>query len=423
MLASTAASPEQHGDYLATLFYDSEVSAEAYLEACKDWSRRHAPPLGAVSFPHVANPSRTLRIGYASAHFSFHVVGRLLLPLLRHHDPASFAIHCYSATKVPDPNTQRLRACGGVWRDITDQSIPEVAEQIKRDRIDILVDTTGHFGGSLLPLFALRPAPIQVTHFGHFSTTGLDAMDYRFTDSLTDPPPDADRYNHEKLIRLDPCAYCYLPEEPVPTASPPPALANGFVTFGCLNNLVKMTDPCVQLWSRVLRAVPRSKLTLLAAGDEESQRYTRARFIHHGIDGNRLELLGKCSHEEYLKRFDRIDIALDPFPYNGDNTACDGLWCGVPLLTLAGTWSIARRGISHLTAIGMEEWIARTPDEYVAKAAAFAGDLKHLADVRKTLRQRMQASPLCDAAGFAQKVEAAYRAMWARWCKAQETDS
>jgi predicted O-linked N-acetylglucosamine transferase (SPINDLY family) len=291
---------------------------------------------------------------------------------------------------------------------------------VQADQIDILVDTIGHFSGSLLPLFVRKPAPIQITHFGHFSTTGVSAFDYRFTDSLSDPPGVTDAYHVEKLVRLDPCAFCYLPEESVPPAGPLPMLTNDHVTFGCLCNFIKVSEPCVDLWCRVLAEVPTSRLLLSVPGnDEESWQYTYDRFAKRGIERSRLELLRRCSHHEYLRRFDRIDIALDTFPYNGDNTSCDGMWCGVPVLTLEGAWAVARRGVSHLTAVGLSEWIAHSPDDFVNKAVIWAHQPEKLATIRQGLRERMLQSSLCDAAGFARRVEAAYRAMWRTWCDKQ----
>jgi predicted O-linked N-acetylglucosamine transferase (SPINDLY family) len=408
----------EHSNYLATLFYDGGISAADYFAACRKWDQTHAAkPLGEPVFDNDADPERALRVGYVSAHFTFHVVGRLLLPLFKNHDRQAVEVYCYSTVGNADGFTERLKSRAAEWRDIGKMSGAQAAELIRRDKIDILVDTIGHFGGCVLPLFSLKPAPVLVTHYGHFSTTGVKAIDYRMTDSITDPVGESEAHNVEELVRIDPCAYCYLPEDPVPEATALPALANGFVTFGCLNNLIKMTDPCVDVWCRVLKAVAGSKLMLLAHGDELSKKYTRDRFIQRGIDGGRIELASKCKHEEYIARFGRMDMALDPFPYNGDNTTCDGLWCGVPVLTLAGKWSIARRGMSHLTAIGMEEWIAATPEEYVAKAVGFAGDLGRLAGLRRGLRARMQDSPLCDGTGFARKIEAAYRVMWRRWCE------
>jgi protein O-GlcNAc transferase len=405
-----------HSNYLVTLFYDPDVSLDQYKSECCRWDQIFGNKPRPTTYSNARDPERPLRIGYASAQFSFHVVGRLLLPLLRHHDRSAYGVYCYCANDKHDANTERFRPYATGWREIRRLPLTRVVEMIQADQIDILVDTIGHFGGSLLPVFVRKPAPIQVTHFGHFSTTGVAAFDYRFTDSLSDPPGTTEAYHVERLVRLDPCAFCYLPEDPVPPAAPLPMLRNGFVTFGCLCNFIKVSEPCVDLWCRVLKAIPQSKLLLLAPGDRESQQYTVERFGRRGIDPGRLELVSKCSHQEYLKRFDRIDIALDTFPYNGDNTTCDGMWCGVPVLTLAGDWAVARRGLSHLTALDLPEWIAYTPDEFVKKAVAFVAEPGKLAALRQGLRDRMLHSPLCAAAEFAERVEAAYRAMWREWC-------
>jgi predicted O-linked N-acetylglucosamine transferase (SPINDLY family) len=259
----------------------------------------------------------------------------------------------------------------------------EVFERVRADRIDVLVDAAGHFGDHRLTLFARRPAPVQVSGFGYCGTTGVRAIDYRLTDAWSDPPGDADRHHAERLWRLPHVCWCYRPFEPTPDVGPPPAAAAGHVTFGCLNNPVKMTDAVVAVWARVLAAVPGSRLLLLgSAGDPGPGR----RFAARGVDPDRVEVAGRRPRAGYFELHNRIDVGLDPFPFNGDNTLCDAMWMGVPSVALAGAGFAARRGVSHLSAVGLADLVAATADEYVAVAARLAGDPPRLADLRRALR-------------------------------------
>jgi predicted O-linked N-acetylglucosamine transferase (SPINDLY family) len=295
----------------------------------------------------------------------------------------------------------------------------EVAERIRADGIDILVDLAGHTANNRLRVFARKPAPVQVTWLGYPSTTGLTAIDYRLVDVVTDPVGAADTWASETLVRLEGGFLCYgaLMDAPEPTV--PPCIKTGTLTFGSFNYPAKVSAATLDAWAALLSRLPQARLLL--KGKPFADPATRALFLarlgERGVPAERVELVAWLSSTiAHLALYNRVDIALDPFPYNGTTTTCDALWMGVPVITWAGDRHAARVGASLLTTVGQTELIARDPDDYVATAAALAGDLDRLAALRAGLRARLQASPLCDAAGFARALESAYREMWRRWC-------
>jgi predicted O-linked N-acetylglucosamine transferase (SPINDLY family) len=288
-------------------------------------------------------------------------------------------------------------------------------ELIRQHQIDILVDLAGHTSHNRLLLFARKPAPVQVTFLGYPNTTGLTTLDYRLTDASADPPGLTESYQSEKLWRLPQCAWCYQP-----AANPPiEPREEGPITFGCFNNFAKVTEPMLLLWARILHQVPGSRLLLKtwALGSEIAQQRVRQILDEAGLGGERLELRGyEPAHDDHLALYQRLDVALDTFPYHGTTTTCEAMWMGVPVVTLAGTTHASRVGVSLLRNIGLQELIAEIPEEYVRIATELAGDLPRLSHLRSTLRQRMEVSPLMDAPRFAHGVETAYRSMWQRWC-------
>jgi protein O-GlcNAc transferase len=246
---------------------------------------------------------------------------------------------------------------------------------------------------------------------GYFNTTGLSTMDYRLTDNHMDPPGQTEHLNTEKLIRLEESCWCYSPEPDAPEVAEPPCIKNGYVTFGSINKIVKVSEPCGKLWARVLEAVPGSRLLLSAAGDAAPA--VRQRLAAMGLPLNRVDLVDKTrTSREYLERFNQIDIALDTFPFAGITTTCDGLWMGVPCVSLAGGTSVSRAGKSILHACGLSELAADTPQDFIQIATHLANDLTRLSDLRLRMRKRLVASALMDHRGFAAKLESAYRTMW-----------
>jgi protein O-GlcNAc transferase len=281
-------------------------------------------------------------------------------------------------------------------------------------RTDILVDLAMHTAGNRLPIFTRRPAPVRATWLAYPGGTGLDCIDFRLTDAHMDPPGLEPASSAEEPVRLPDCWCCYQAAEESPEINPLPAMSAGGFTFGSLNAFAKVHDGVLALWARTLEAVEGSRLVMLCPEGRGRER-VRAFFGARGIAAGRVELAGFVPRRDYMRLYQRIDLSLDPFPYNGMTTTCDALWMGAPVLTLPGAIPASRAGLSLLSCVGLEEFAASSEENYVGTAVRFARDLPRLADLRANLRRRMQASPLMDAPRFARNVEAAYRAMWQRW--------
>jgi len=292
----------------------------------------------------------------------------------------------------------------------------QAVDLIRQDRIDVLVDLAVHTAGNRLAIFAYKPAPVQVTYLGYCGSTGMDAMDYRLSDPYLDPSDSDLPFYSEQTIRLPETYWCYGVAGPAPEPSPPPLAATGYVTFGCLNSFAKVSPPALDLWAEILRGVPRSRLTVHSYPGAHLDA-VRKRFAGKGVSPDRLEFPSRQPWPQYVRTYGRIDIALDPFPWGGGITTCEAMWMGVPVVSLVGRTAVGRGGASILTNVGVPELIARTPQQYAQIATDLANDLPRLAELRRTLRQRMQASPLMDAPRFARNVEAAYRQMWRNWCE------
>lgn len=366
---------------------------------------------------------RRLRIGYVSADFRQHSVAYFLTPVLAAHDAAEVELFAYSNVAKPDAVTARLRALISNWRDVRGMTDAALADQVRVDGIDILVDLAGHTAGNRLGVFARKPAPLQVNWLGYPDTTGLAAMDARLTDAIADPPHDgpggADRFAVETLVRLPQGFLCYGASDEAPPVAPLPAGAAGPITFGSFNNLPKLSDETLDLWAQVLLAVPDSRLLLKARGldDPAIRQGVIARFALAGVDQSRLRFAGRVrDYRGHMALYGEIDIGLDSLPYNGTTTTCEALWMGVPTVTLAGDRHCARVGASLLTRVGLEECIAGTAEDYVATAARLAVDRGRLAELRGGMRARLQGSPLMDAKGFTASLEEAYRGLWRGWC-------
>jgi predicted O-linked N-acetylglucosamine transferase (SPINDLY family) len=406
-------------NYLYTLHLHPGYDARALLAEHRRWARRSAGPLAAEARPPAndRSPGRTLRVGYVSSDFRSHPVGRLLVPLFANHDRRRVTIVAYSDVRSPDALTAQLEALADEWRGCVGLGDRRLAERIRGDRIDILVDLALHTAGNRMRVFARKPAPVQVTMLGLPSTTGLDAIDHRLTDPHFDPPGSGDGDYSERSIRLPHTSWCYPPPEEAPPVTPLPALERGVLTFGCFNQLAKASPAALQLWARILRAVPGSRLVLQAPPGSHRDD-VRALFEGAGIAPDRLAFEARAPFRDYLARYQDIDLGLDPFPYTGGITTMDALWMGVPVITLAGRTGVGRSGVSILSNVGLPELIAPTPEQYLARAVALAGDLDRLSELRGGLRRRMQASPLMDGRQYAADVEAAFRRAWETWCRA-----
>jgi predicted O-linked N-acetylglucosamine transferase (SPINDLY family) len=407
-----------HDDLLLTMLYDPGSDSRQILSESQLWNRLHAEPPARQAVPHSngRDPQRPLRIGYVSADFMQHPCALGLLPLFRHHDRRQFDIFCYAQVPRPDAYTRQFRELVPQWRNTNGLSDEDVAFMVRQDRIDILVDLKLHTPFNRLPVFAHKPAPVQVTWLGYPGTTGMDAINYRLTDPYLDPPGGDDAFYSERSIRLPDTFWCYDPLTEEPSVSGPPGSGNGFITFGCLNSFCKVNDSVLSLWAQVLKAVPDSRLMLLVP-EGSARRRVLDRLGDAGIGPERVEMLKRMLRPDYMRAFHRIDISLDTVPYNGHTTGLDSLWMGVPVVTLVGQTIVGRAGFSELSNLGLPELIAHTPEQYVQIATALAGDLPRLAELRATLRQRMQVSPLMDAPRFARGIEAAYRCMWRTWCQ------
>jgi len=381
------------------------------------WNERHGGRLRKFIQPHGNNrdPRRRLRVGYVSPDFREHAVGRNLLPLFREHDHEQFEIFCYSHTLREDALTREFQQHAKEWRNIAGLSDAQAVEQIRKDRIDILVDLALHSANNRLLIFAHKPAPLQATYLAYCSSTGLETMDYRLSDPFMDPPSSDESHYSEQTIRLPETYWCYAPGGPTPEPSPPPIDATGYITFGCLNNFAKV-PPALHLWAEILQRVPASRLIVHSPPGSHLDAI-RQRFAGKGISSDRLEFPPRQPWAEYVQTYGRIDIGLDQFPWGGGITTCDALWMGVPVVTLVGKTAVGRGGASILSNVGVPELIARTPQEYVQIAADLSNDLPRLAELRRTLRPRMQASLLMNARRFARNIEAAYRRMWRSLCE------
>ena len=351
-----------------------------------------------------------------SPDFSFNVAGRFLLPLLETHDHREFEIHGYASVRAPDDMTKCLRGQCDVWRNILALDDDQLAGLIHEDCIDILVDLTMHSKDNRLLAFARKPAPVQVTYLSYPGSTGLTAMDYRLTDPYLEPAGCAEeRFYVERSIRLPETFWCYRPPFDIPLVTNLPAARASHITFGCLNDFGKVSQPALMAWLRLLQLLPESRL-LLSAKRGSHRDQVHQLFAANGVSPERLRFVDRLGMIDYFRIYDDIDVALDPFPHCGGTTTCDALWMGVPVVSLIGRTAAGRGGWSILSNAGLPELAAKDTSDYVQRALALANDLPRLSDLRATLRSRLRESPLMDANRFTRHVEAAYRSMWQAWC-------
>jgi len=406
--------------YLLCLNYLSSVSPEELTEAHRRFGARLPRPASTVH-ANVADPERRLRVGYVTVEFREHLGGYFLMPLFEHADRERFEIVAYSGLPAAahDERTAWFRERADLWRSTEGIGDDALVESVRADGIDILVDLAGHSGLNRLSALARHPAPVQINWLGYPNTTGLPAMDYRLVDAVSDPEGPADAYATETLIRLPECFLGLRPPDRAPEVTPSPCLNDGIFTFGSFNTPAKTTPEVLGLWTRILDAVPGSRLLLKNRAFERpaAAAAMRRRCAEAGIAPERVALIGWAStRDEHLTAYGQVDLALDPFPYNGTITTCDALWMGVPVLTMPGDRHAARVGASLLRAAGLAPFIAEGPDDYVARAVAIANDRRRLSLVRLSMRDRLRGSPLCDTRRFVADLEAAYRAAWRRWC-------
>lgn len=410
---------EARSNLLFILSYRDDLSQAAYLDEAVEFGRiatAQAKPYRdwpVLQSPREAEHDRPLRVGLVSGDLKTHPTGHFLESILAHLDRTKIDLVAYPTRRLEDALTARIKPRFSAWTPLASLTDEQAAARIRDDRIDLLLDLSGHMNFNRLPLFAWRPAPVQASWLGYFASTGLPAMDYL----LGDPhvlPQDAQANYTERLWRLPDSYLCFTPPAERVDIGPPPLATQGHVTFGCFNHLMKMNDGVVEVWARILNAVPRSRLFLKAKqlDDAPTRETTLTRFAARGIDASRLTLEGRSPRAEYFAAYNRIDIALSPFPYPGGTTSVEGLWMGVPVLCRRGDRFLSNICTSMLHSAGLADWIAQDNDDYVAKAVAFAADASRLAALRMSLRSSVLASPLCDAARYARHLEAAFEAMW-----------
>jgi protein O-GlcNAc transferase len=385
------------------------------------WGEKHAARFAPVDadYSNTADPERRLRVGYVSADFKQHSAAYCFGPVLRHHGHERFTVACYSGVTAEDELTREFRTLTDIWRPTAGMSDNALAEQICQDKIDILVDLSGHSAGNRLLVFARKPAPVQVTAWGHANGTGLPTIDYLFSDPLHVPGPMRSLFA-ETIYDL-PCLITYEAPAEAPSVAPLPALERGAVTFGCFNRLAKVTEPALALWAHILRAVPGSRLMLKdgALSDEAARAYVTQTLARHGIAEERIVLKGGTSHREHLEAYSEVDIALDPFPQNGGISTYDALWMGVPVVAMTGDSGSSRVAGSILNAVGLVDWLAADAAGYARLAVERSRNVEALARLRGRLRDQVSNSVAGNPVLYTRAVEDAYRTIWRRWCQAR----
>ncbi|MHC4626667.1 MAG: O-linked N-acetylglucosamine transferase, SPINDLY family protein, partial [Planctomycetota bacterium] len=409
---------DAHSKLLFHMHYLPDPDPRVLLAEHKRWAQIHAPISRAKTFHgNIPDPNRRLRVGYISPDFHTHSVAYNFEPFLKGRNSDAFEVYGYGNVARQDEMTERLKQQFDCYRDISGLEDQEASRLIEQDRIDVLVEIGGHTGGNRLGVLAYKPAPVQVD-YGGLNTSGMEQIDYRLTDSLLDPPA-TDGLYVEESVRLPGGLFCYNPPDYAPPVAPAPVHENGFITFGSFNNNMKINRHIISLWSQVLRTNNDSRLLLKYAGGNDlgiREEYL-TQFEQFDIDRQRLQISGWKHPVEHLKLYSQVDIALDTSPFNGCVTTLEGLWMGVPIVSLVGNNSLLSRvGLSILSRIEMEFLAASTPAEFVAKATALASKPDVLSKIRASMRQRMAVSTLCDAKSYAESVGAAYRKMWHRWC-------
>lgn len=408
-----------HSSLLFNLLGDPNTDAAELFQAHRDWNTRHASSFSGdtEAFGNESDPDRSLRIGYVSADFREHPVGRLVLPILMAHDRSSVEIVAYSQADHADKLTDRIAGAVDLFQNISSHTDEALTSLIRDDNIDILVDLSGHSARNRLTVFTHRPAPVQATWLGYMSSTGLEAMDYLIGDPVHTPVGDDSVYS-EKIKRLPHDLLCFDPPDDFPDVVASPCMGTDAVTFGCFNNPGKITSAVLASWAEILNAVPQSQLYLRYTGYEDPgvQRDFRDRLGALGIARSKVRFAGKAPYQDVLSTYGDIDIALDTSPYSGTMTTLEALWMGVPVIARAGDRMVARQAAAHLTAAGLGNLVANDAEAYVDLAISLANDRERLVELRGGMRDRLRATPLCDVAGFTRSLERLYRDMWHDWC-------
>ena len=408
-----------HSRMLLAMHYSNEWTAQQLAEEHFSWGNDPS-----ISEPVTVTQSAgfsekpVFKIGYLSPDFRSHPVSYFFQPILINHDRGRFHVTCYSTQSGEDGVTRRIKSACDVWREVDQVGDKELTAQIRADDIDILIDLAGHTGGNRLEVFQGRAAPVQITYLGYPNGTGLRQMDYRLTDEVSDPLGRSEHLYAEQLIRMSPCFLTFEPPGGSPGVSVSPCTVNGFVTFGSFNKFSKLSDECIEAWVDILNKVPTSRLFLKTGGldDPGEKQKALSRFSRAGLeDTARVEIHDLVpSRTDHLRLYERIDIALDPFPYNGTTTTCQALWMGVPVVSLKGDRHVSRVGASILSQMNLQMLVADSKADYTDIAARLANAPQDLPMLRESIRPRLLESPLLDHVGFTRQLESIFQSLWVR---------
>ncbi len=411
-----------HSNLLLYLHYDPAITPELTHEEHVQWAKAHLPkgPVP-VEFFNSRDPQRRLKIGLVSPDFREHTVVSFLSPFIDSLDRQSIEVFAYSLVNRPDEITRRFQQKVDHFREIANRTDATIAETIRNDQIDILVDFAGHTSGNRLSLFSHSCAPVTLSQFGYPNTTGVPGIEFRMTDAKADPVGMTDDLYTEKLVRLDDFAWVWQPPQSV-QAMPPKQVDPNAIQFGSFNNMAKVNDRVLAVWARILAKTPGSKLKILTGKSETTAARIAQAMESVNVDPARVERYSRMDKLAYFTAQASIDIALDPFPYNGGVTSLDALWMGTPVLAMAGRTYVSRQGLAINKTLGLEDWIARNEEEYIAKAVALARETELLVQLRGTLRDQLAHSPICDVKGYGKRWEKAVRALWTKWCDANTLD-
>lgn len=410
-----------YSNLLYTMQYLSTVTPMAVFREHQHYAERYETQFKAHWQLHknIPDEDRRLKIGYVSGDFRNHAVAFFIEPILDNHDKLKVEVYCYYNNTQRDSYTDRIAAYADHWVNCARMSDEQLVERIRVDGIDILVDLSGHTAHNRLLVFARKPAPVQATWIG-YPSTGLTAMDYRITDAYMDPPGLTECYHSEELIRLPDTLAAYRPLPDCPPVNPLPALTSGELIFACLNNLIKINIAVTKLWARILTALPHSRLMIGNVADSGTRQRLVEMFGKAGIGAERLILQPRMPIADYLALHQQIDLALDPFPYNGGTSTLHSLWMGVPVITLVGEHTVSRAGVAYLSRVGLSEFITHSEEEYLQRAIQRAQDLPGLNQIRQTLRERMSGAN-SEPGTITRHLEAAYRNIWRKWCAAHSS--
>jgi predicted O-linked N-acetylglucosamine transferase (SPINDLY family) len=407
---------QAQSSHIMALHSSDRIGPEEIDAVVRDWGTRfsleHPASTPATVHPGTRDTTERLRVGFISGDFRTHSVAHFFEPILSARDRSSFTYVLYSNFHLKDAVTDRLRAYADDWREVWRLGDDALIELIRTDRIDILVDLSGHTASNRLAVFARRAAPVQITYLGYPGSTGLGTMDYRITDAVTDPPAPADEWHCERLLRMPDSQWCFRPFGTPAPPGPLPARDAGFVTFGSFNNLTKLSDTLLACWVEILVKLPTAHLRLTRVRSAERAAEIIALFGQSGVAPERVECTPYARDPPYGPQFEGVDIGLDNYPYNGVTTTCETLYVGVPVVSLHGRNGVSRSGLSLLVTLGLSELVASTPEQYVEIAVALGSDLPRLEQLRASLRARFEQSSLRDEKRFAANFERLLLTAW-----------